>query len=38
VGDAGGNGGFPEGGIIVAETSDGSDDAIQKRAVSVYGK
>ena len=28
---------FCEGGVIAGETSDGTDDAIQKSIVSVYG-
>jgi hypothetical protein len=36
--DSNGTGGFSEGGVIAAETSDGTDDAIQKSIVSVYGK
>jgi non-reducing end alpha-L-arabinofuranosidase len=38
AGDAGGSGGFSEGAIIAAETTDATDDAIQKNIVSVYGK
>ncbi len=38
AGDNGGAGGFSEGAVIAAETSDATDDAIQKSIVSVYGK
>jgi hypothetical protein len=38
AGDAGGNGGFSEGGVIAGETTDATDNAIQKSIVSVYGK
>jgi hypothetical protein len=38
AGDAGGSGGFSEGAVIAGETSDATDDAIQKSIVSVYGK
>jgi hypothetical protein len=38
AGDTNGTGGFSEGGVIAGETSDGTDDAIQKSIVAVYGK
>jgi hypothetical protein len=38
AGDPNGTGGFSEGGVIAGETSDATDDAIQKSIVSVYGK
>jgi non-reducing end alpha-L-arabinofuranosidase len=38
AGDHNGNGGFSEGAVIAGETSDATDDAIQKSIVSVYGK
>jgi non-reducing end alpha-L-arabinofuranosidase len=38
AGDAGGSGGFSEGAVIAGETTDATDDAIQKSIVSVFGK
>jgi hypothetical protein len=38
AGDSGGSGGFSEGAVIAGETSDATDNAIQKSIVSVYGK
>jgi hypothetical protein len=38
AGDAGGSGGFSEGAVMAGETSNATDDAIQKSIVSVYGK
>jgi non-reducing end alpha-L-arabinofuranosidase len=38
AGDNGGSGGFSEGAVIAAQTSDATDDAIQKSIVSVFGK
>jgi hypothetical protein len=38
AGDPNGTGGFSEGGVIAAETSDATDEAIQKNIVTVYGK
>jgi hypothetical protein len=38
AGDANGTGGFSEGAVIAGETSNATDDAIQKSIVSVYGK
>ena len=38
AGDSNGTGGFSEGGVIAAETTDGTDDAFQKSIVSTYGK
>jgi hypothetical protein len=38
AGDSGGDGGFSEGAVIAGQTSDATDDAIQKSIVSVYGK
>jgi hypothetical protein len=38
AGDSGGSGGFSEGGVIAAETSDATDNAFQSSIVSVYGK
>jgi hypothetical protein len=38
AGDNGGTGGFSEGAVIAAETTDATDDAIQKSIVSVFGK
>ena len=38
AGDHNGNGGFSEGAVIAGETSNATDDAIQKSIVSVYGK
>jgi hypothetical protein len=38
AGDSGGSGGFSEGAVIAGETTDATDDAIQKSIVSVFGK
>jgi hypothetical protein len=38
AGDAHGAGGFSEGAVIAAETTDATDNAIQKSIVSVFGK
>ncbi|MES1206335.1 MAG: arabinofuranosidase catalytic domain-containing protein [Pseudomonadota bacterium] len=38
AGDSNGTGGFSEGAVISGETTDATDDAIQKSIVSVYGK
>jgi hypothetical protein len=38
AGDSNGTGGFSEGGVIVGETTDATDDAFQKSIVSIYGK
>jgi len=38
AGDSNGTGGFSEGAVIAGETTDATDDAIQKSIVSVYGK
>jgi hypothetical protein len=38
AGDCGGNGGFSEGAVMAGETTNATDDAIQKSVVSVYGK
>ena len=38
AGDSNGTGGFSEGGVLSGETTDGTDDAIQKSIVTVYGK
>jgi hypothetical protein len=38
AGDPGGSGGFSEGAVIAGETTDATDDAIQKSIVSVFGK
>jgi hypothetical protein len=38
AGDANGSGGFSEGAVMAAETSNATDDAIQKSIVAVYGK
>ncbi len=38
AGDNGGTGGFSEGAVIAAETSDATDNAIQQSIVSVFGK
>ncbi|HVT06366.1 MAG TPA: arabinofuranosidase catalytic domain-containing protein, partial [Polyangia bacterium] len=38
AGDSNGTGGFSEGAVIAGETSDATDDAIQKSIVAVYGK
>jgi hypothetical protein len=38
AGDNGGSGGFSEGAVIAAQTTDATDDAIQKSIVSVFGK
>jgi non-reducing end alpha-L-arabinofuranosidase len=38
AGDSGGSGGFSEGAVIAGETTDATDNAIQKSIVSVYGK
>lgn len=38
AGDPNGTGGFSEGAVIAAETTDAVDNAIQKSIVSVYGK
>jgi hypothetical protein len=37
AGDKGGSGGFSEGAVMAGETTDATDDAIQKSIVSVYG-
>jgi hypothetical protein len=38
AGDNSGAGGFSEGAVMAAQTSDATDDAIQRSIVSVYGK
>jgi hypothetical protein len=38
AGDPNGTGGFSEGAVMAAETTDAVDNAIQKSIVSVYGK
>jgi non-reducing end alpha-L-arabinofuranosidase len=38
AGDPSGTGGFSEGAVMAAETTDATDNAIQKSIVSVYGK
>ena len=38
AGDTNGTGGFSEGAVMAAETTDAVDNAIQKSIVSVYGK
>ena len=38
AGDTNGTGGFSEGAVMAGETTDATDDAIQKSIVSVYGK
>ncbi len=38
AGDTGGDGGFSEGAVMAGQTTDATDDAIQKSIVSVYGK
>jgi hypothetical protein len=38
AGDANGTGGFSEGAVLAGETTDATDDAIQKSIVSVYAK
>jgi non-reducing end alpha-L-arabinofuranosidase len=38
AGDSGGSGGFSEGAVIAGETSEETDNALQKSIVSVYGK
>ena len=38
AGDSNGTGGFSEGAVMAGETSNATDDAIQKSIVSVYGK
>jgi len=38
AGDSGGDGGFSEGAVMAGETTNATDDAIQKSIVSVYGK
>jgi hypothetical protein len=38
AGDSGGSGGFSEGGVIVGETTDTTDTAIQTSIISVYGE
>jgi non-reducing end alpha-L-arabinofuranosidase len=38
AGDNGGSGGFSEGAVVAAQTSDATDEAIQKSIVSVFGK
>jgi hypothetical protein len=38
AGDANGTGAFSEGAVMAGETTDATDDAIQKSIVSVYGK
>jgi hypothetical protein len=36
--DSGGSGGFSEGAVILGETTDATDNALQKNIVTVYGK
>jgi len=38
AGDTGGSGGFSEGAVMAAETTDATDSAIQSSVVSVFGK
>ena len=38
AGDSNGTGGFSEGAVMAGQTTDATDDAIQKSIVSVYGK
>jgi len=38
AGDSNGTGGFSEGAVMAGETSNATDDAIQKSIVTVYGK
>ena len=38
AGDSNGTGGFSEGAVMAGETTNATDDAIQKSIVSVYGK
>jgi hypothetical protein len=38
AGDSGGSGGFSEGAVVAAETTDATDNAIQSSIVSVFGK
>jgi hypothetical protein len=38
AGDTNGTGGFSEGAVMAGETTNATDDAIQKSIVSVYGK
>lgn len=38
AGDSNGTGGFSEGGVMSGETTDGTDAAIQKSIVTIYGK
>jgi hypothetical protein len=38
AGDSGGSGGFSEGAVIAGETSEETDNALQKSIISVYGK
>jgi hypothetical protein len=38
AGDSNGTGGFSEGGVIAAETTDGTDNLFQKSIVSTYGQ
>jgi hypothetical protein len=38
AGDSGGNGAFSEGAVIAGETSEATDNALQKNIVGVYGK
>lgn len=38
AGDTNGTGGFSEGAVMAGETTDATDDAIQKSIVTVYGK
>jgi len=38
AGDSNGTGAFSEGAVIAGETTDATDDAIQKSIVSVYAK
>jgi len=38
AGDTNGTGGFSEGAVMAGETTDATDDSIQKSIVSVYGK
>jgi hypothetical protein len=38
AGDSGGSGGFSEGAVMAAETTDATDNAIQTSIVSVFSK
>jgi hypothetical protein len=38
AGDPNGTGGFSEGAVMAGETTDETDNAIQRSIVSVYGK